>query len=123
MHKLQWRYESRPDLGVLALAGQPGAKNVPQLNSAIGLTLFPCSGPLILDLSALYRWTAPGQNAIVKAAARLHAAGRTLDIAAAPGSDTSVISSASPAIRTHIALHDALQVHSAAAGRSGDQRE
>ncbi|WP_194910553.1 anti-sigma factor antagonist, partial [Catenulispora rubra] len=94
MHKLQWRYASRPDLGVLALAGQLGAADVPRLNGAIGWTLFHGGGPLILDLSALYRWTTLGQDAIVKAAARLQAAGRTLDIAAAPGSDTSIIAGA-----------------------------
>ncbi|WP_194904012.1 anti-sigma factor antagonist [Catenulispora rubra] len=122
--KLQWRYDSRPDLGILTLTGRLGARDLPRLHGAIGWTLFHGGGPLILDLSLLSEWTGPGQDAVIKSGLRLEAGGRTLEIVATPDSDAAVIGCSSrPAIRVHSDLASALTAHGASSDPTAGRRE
>jgi hypothetical protein len=121
---MQWHYESRPDLGILALAGRLGAEDVPRLHGAIGWTLYHGSGPLILDLAAVTGWTTFGQGGVIRAGRRLAEAGRTLEIAAAPGPVTTLIAdSGYAAIRVHTDLATALSTHGVPAEPTGQVRQ
>jgi hypothetical protein len=122
--QLQWRYESRPDLGILALAGRLGAEDVPRLHGAIGWTLYHGAGPLILDLAAVTGWTTYGQGGVIRAGRRLAEAGRTLEIAAAPGPVADLIAeSGFAAIRIRADLSAALEAHRAPAEPAGSFRQ
>ncbi|GAA1965037.1 STAS domain-containing protein [Catenulispora subtropica] len=122
--QLQWHYESRPDLGILALAGSLGAKGAPRLHGATGWALYHGAGPLIMDLAAVTEWTTLGQGEIIRTALRLSEAGRTLEIAAAPGPVPAFIStSGQPAITVHADLAAALAAHGAPAEPTGEFRE
>jgi hypothetical protein len=122
--QLQWRYESRPDLGILALAGQLGAADVARLHGAIGWAIYHGSGPLIIDLATVTQWTAPGQDEIVRTSLRLAEAGRPLEIAAAPGPiPASMTDSDQPAIRVHVDLDAALAAHNAPGEPDGRFRQ
>lgn len=122
--QLQWRYESRPDLGILALSGSLGVKGAPRLHGAIGWTLYHGTGPLIMDLDAVTEWTTLGQGEIIRTALRLAEAGRSLEIAAAPGPVPAFIAdSDQPAIDVHTDLAAALTAHGASTEPAGEFRE
>lgn len=122
--QLQWRYESRPDLGILALSGRLGVKGAPRLYGAIGWALYHGTGPLIIDLNAVSEWTTLGQGEIVRTALRLAKAGRTLEIAAAPGPVPAFLVADDQApIRVHADLAAALTAHGATAEPTGEFRE
>jgi hypothetical protein len=112
---LQWRYECRPELGVLSLAGHLGATAAPRVSGAVGWALYRGEGPLILDLSTVTGWTSLGQGSVVEAAVRLAAHGRTMEIAAPPAGGTSAIAgNRFVAIAIHSDLPTALATHGAA---------
>jgi hypothetical protein len=122
--QLQWRYESRPDLGILALAGRLSAEDVPRLHGAVGWTLYHGAGPLILDLAAVTEWTTFGQGGVIRASLRLAEAGRSLEIAAARGPVTAFIAEAGfAAIRIHADLSAALDAHGVPAESAGPLRQ
>lgn len=120
---LQWRYQSRPELGILALAGKLGAKDAPRLYGAIGWTLYHGTGPLILDLAAVRGWTSIGQNAVIESAVRLADARRTLEVAAPPAEGPDLMGAAVPAIRVHADLAAALSAHGVGAEPGDGVRE
>jgi hypothetical protein len=121
---LQWRYECRAELGVLALSGRLDAKAVSRLAGAIGWTLFRGRGPLILDLGAVTSWTSLGQAGVVEAAVRLAAGGRRLEIASAPaGGDSVIAGNRMIEIRVHDDLAAALGAHGAAPDAVEECRE
>jgi hypothetical protein len=122
--QLQWRYQSRPDLGILTLAGRLGVEDVPRLHGAIGWTLYHGSGPLILDLAAVTGWTAFGQGGVIRAGLRLAEAGRNLEIAAAPGPVATLIADSGYAtIRVHADVAAALHAHGSPAEPAGPFRQ
>ena len=121
---LQWRYECRTELGVLSLAGRLGATAAPRVFGAVGWALYRGEGPLILDLSAVTGWTSLGQGAVVEAAVRLAAHGRTMEITAPPAGGTSAIAgNRFAAIAIHADLPTALAVHGGALEADGQVRE
>jgi hypothetical protein len=121
---LQWRYESRPELGILALSGMLDAQDAGRLYGAIGWTLYHGSGPLILDLAAVSRWTTVGQDSLIKSARRLAEAQRSLEVAARPAGGPDLISSCEhPVIRVHTDLTSAMSAHGAPADPDGKVRQ
>ncbi|NUP46838.1 MAG: anti-sigma factor antagonist [Catenulispora sp.] len=121
---LQWHYQSRPDVGILALAGKLGVKDAPILHGAIGWTLYHGTGPLILDLSALTAWTSLGQAAVIESALRLAKAQRRLEIAALPtGYPDLVTDTEHAAIPVHTDVLSALTANHATIEPAGELRE
>jgi len=120
---IQWRHESRAAVGILALSGHLGAGEAARFTGAIGWALAYGAGPLILDLTALQGWSAPGRDAIVQAARRLAAQHRTLELAAAPADATGLATADSHVtIRVHPDLATALAAHGASVEEPGEHQ-
>ncbi|MER5204728.1 STAS domain-containing protein [Streptomyces sp. NPDC002825] len=117
---IEWRYTTQPGLSVLSLAGHLGADAVARFDGAVGWVVARGDGPVILDLTALRGWSAGGQLAVVEAARRLGASGRTLELAAIPADGSLVPRGDHPQITVHCDLPAALAAHR---GVTGQRRE
>ncbi|MFH8789279.1 hypothetical protein [Streptomyces roseoverticillatus] len=120
---IEWRYTIQQDLGILSLAGFLGADTVDRFTGAVGWVLARGAGPVILDLTALRGWSVGGQMAVARAARRLAAEGRRLELAAIPADGSLVPDAAHPPIPVHCDLPTALAALAAHRGEAAEQRE
>ncbi|MFI6409915.1 anti-sigma factor antagonist [Streptomyces sp. NPDC050548] len=109
---IEWRYTVELELGILSVCGYLGPDAVHRFAGAIGWVVQRGRGPVIVDLTALRGWSAEGQTAITKAARRLAAAGRGLELAAIPADGSLVPDADCPPIPVHSDLAGALAAHS-----------
>ncbi|MEU6379820.1 STAS domain-containing protein [Streptomyces sp. NPDC046909] len=113
---IDWRYTIEQDLGILAVAGYLGPDAVHRFSGAVGWVLARGTGPVVVDLSELRGWSTEGQQAITKAAVRLAAAGRGLELASIPADGSLVPAGDGPDIPVHADLTAALAAHGAQGG-------
>ncbi|MZE51860.1 anti-sigma factor antagonist [Streptomyces sp. SID5770] len=113
---IEWRYTVREELGVLSLAGFLGAEAVDRFAGAVGWALARGTGPVILDLTSLRGWSVGGRLAVARAARRLAAEGRRLELAAIPADGSH------PAVLVHPDLPTALAAHGVPAGGQREWR-
>jgi len=109
---IEWRYTVEQDLGILSVSGYLGPDAVHRFAGAVGWVVGRGSGPVIVDLTELRRWSAEGQPAIIEAARRLAAAGRILELAAIPADGSLVPDGDRPRVPVHTDLAGALAAHS-----------
>ncbi|QFQ98648.1 anti-sigma factor antagonist [Streptomyces phaeolivaceus] len=119
---IEWRYTAEQDLGVLSVSGFLGPDAVHRFAGAIGWVVGRGSGPVIVDLAELGSWSAEGQLAIIDAARRLAAAGRSLELAAIPADGSLVPDADCPSIPVHSDLAGALAAHSMRHGEPAEGR-
>lgn len=119
---IDWRYTVEENLGVLSVAGHLGPDAVRRFTGAVGWVLARGSGPVVVDLTELRGWSAEGQLAIIDAARRLAAGGRTLELAAIPADGSLVPAADCPAIPVHPDLPTALAAHGAGRGEKPEGR-
>ncbi|WP_432121806.1 anti-sigma factor antagonist [Streptomyces sp. S1] len=113
---IEWRYTVREELGVLSLAGFLGAEAVDRFAGAVGWALARGTGPVILDLTSLRGWSVGGQLAVARAARRLAAEDRRLELAAIPADGSLVPDGSHPPVLVHPDLPTALAAHGVPAG-------
>ncbi|UUU19015.1 anti-sigma factor antagonist [Streptomyces sp. DSM 40750] len=113
---IEWRYTVERDFGILSVSGYLGPDAVHRFIGAIGWVVGRGSGPVIVDLTGLHSWSTEGQLAIIEAARRLAAAGRSLELAAIAADDSLVPDGDCPSIPVHSGLASALAAHSARDG-------
>lgn len=119
---IEWRYTVEQDLAVLSVSGYLGPDAVHRFAGAIGWVVERGSGPVVVDLTGLRSWSAEGQLAIIDAARRLAAAGRSLELAAIPADGSLVPDGDCPPILVHGDLADALAAHSPRQGKPSEGR-
>jgi len=68
---MQWHFEERNGVGVLFLSGFLGERVVHRFEGGFDWACSRCSGPVVVDVSALKGWSSEGEAAIVDAASRL----------------------------------------------------
>ncbi|MFH8616414.1 STAS domain-containing protein [Streptomyces sp. NPDC017979] len=120
---IEWRYTTRPGLGVLSLSGHLGPDAVKRFHGAIDWVAARGTGPVILDLTHLRGWSADGQLAIIRAARLLASHERPLHLAAIPADGSLVPNEGGPRIPVHGDLPTALAVHPAAPPTATTERE
>ncbi|MEU5980051.1 STAS domain-containing protein [Streptomyces sp. NPDC047315] len=108
---IEWRYTTRPGLGVLSLSGHLGPDAVKRFHGAIDWVAARGTGPVILDLTQLRGWSTDGQLAIIRAARLLASHERPLHLAAIPADGSLVPNEGGPRIPVHGDLPTALAVH------------
>lgn len=119
---IEWRYTVKQDLGLLSVSGYLGPDAVHRFTGAIGWVVGRGSGPVIVDLTELRGWSAEGQLAIIEAARRLAAAGRSLELAAIPADGSLVPGGDCPPVPVHADLTGALATHSTRHGEPPEGR-
>lgn len=110
---IEWRYTVEENLGVLSVAGYLGPEAVHRFAGAVGWVLARGTSPVVVDLTELRSWSAEGQLAIVEAARRLAAGGRSLALAAIPADGSLVPDANCPPVPVHPDLAAARAAHSA----------
>lgn len=113
-------YTVEQDLGILSVSGYLGPDAVHRFAGAVGWVVGRGSGPVIVALTELRRWSAEGQLAIIEAAQRLAEAGRSLELAAIPADGSLVPAGDCPSIPVHADLAGALAAHNR---RHGEPRQ
>jgi len=119
---IEWRYTVERELGILSVSGHLGPSAVRRFEGAVGWAVGRGTGPVVVDLTDLRSWSAEGQLAIIEAARRLAAAGRSLELAAIPADGSLVPDGDCPPIPVHSDLAAALAAHEVRA-RTDDGRQ
>ncbi|WP_035859020.1 STAS domain-containing protein [Kitasatospora cheerisanensis] len=70
---MQWDFERHGEAGVLRLSGFLGERSAQRFQGAFDWALARCTGPVVIDMSALAGCSRDGEAAIAHAAGRLPA--------------------------------------------------
>ncbi|MET9971240.1 anti-sigma factor antagonist [Streptomyces sp. NPDC006356] len=120
---IEWHYAVEDTFGVLSVAGHLGPQAARRFSGAVGWVVARGTGPVIVDLTELRGWSTEGQLAIIDAARRLAAAGRSLELAAIPADGSLVPDGDCPDIPVHHDLATALATHTRNRAAADDGRQ
>ncbi|WP_037622811.1 STAS domain-containing protein [Streptomyces aureus] len=119
---IEWHYTAGEDFSLLSLSGHLGPEGAHRFTGAIGWVLARGTGPVVVDMSGLRSWSVNGQLAVIEAARRLGAHGRSLELAAIPADGSLVPAGDCPPITIHTDLAAAIAGHDAD-GQGSDGRQ
>ncbi|MFD8599484.1 STAS domain-containing protein [Kitasatospora sp. NPDC059646] len=70
---MQWEFERHGEAGVLRLSGFLGERSAQRFRGAFDWAVARCTGPVVIEMSALAGWSRDGEAALAEAAGRLPA--------------------------------------------------
>ncbi|WRZ94408.1 STAS domain-containing protein [Streptomyces sp. NBC_01007] len=108
---IEWHCTAEEDFSLLSVSGHLGAEGAHRFSGAIGWVLARGTGPVVVDMSGLRSWSIDGQLAVIEAARRLSARGRSLELAAIPADGSLVPDGDWPPITVHTDLAAAVAEH------------
>ena len=120
---IEWHYTAGEDFSLLALSGHLGPEGAHRFTGAIGWVLTRGTGPVVVDMSGLRNWSVNGWLAVIEAARRLTAHGRSLELAAIPADGSLVPDGDCPPITIHTDLAAAIAEHDARNRRDAGQQQ